>query len=166
MDTITITRLALTDNKIAPIFGGVFPSDKLPNNRGKYRSFIVNTDPSFKRGEHWQAIYIDKMGKGTFFCSYGSSPNHNITNFLTNNSSSIECNPNVYQHPKTMTCGLFCLYFLWHITRGLTITKLIPLHVYENELIIQRFACNQLKTCTKIIHSIKCKQCSKPKYSS
>ncbi|GFV33569.1 c2H2-type domain-containing protein [Trichonephila clavipes] len=44
MDTVTLTRLALSDHKIKYKFGGVFASDMLPQQKKHYRSFIVNTD--------------------------------------------------------------------------------------------------------------------------
>ncbi|GFV82703.1 uncharacterized protein TNCV_4146711 [Trichonephila clavipes] len=46
MDTQTLLRLAHSDYKIKRTFGGVFASDILPEKRGHYRSFIVNTDSS------------------------------------------------------------------------------------------------------------------------
>ncbi|GFW33931.1 hypothetical protein TNCV_3590161 [Trichonephila clavipes] len=46
MDTVTLTRLALSDHKIKYKFGGVFASDMLPQQKKHYRSFIVNTDPT------------------------------------------------------------------------------------------------------------------------
>ncbi|GFT25898.1 hypothetical protein TNCV_1518561 [Trichonephila clavipes] len=46
MDTVTLTRLALSDYKIKYKFGGVFSSDMLPQQKKHYRSFIVNTNPA------------------------------------------------------------------------------------------------------------------------
>ncbi|GFW01593.1 hypothetical protein TNCV_4085081 [Trichonephila clavipes] len=46
MDTQTLLRLAHSDNKIKGTLDGVFASDILPEKRGHYRSFIVNTDSS------------------------------------------------------------------------------------------------------------------------
>ncbi|GFQ91619.1 hypothetical protein TNCT_402791 [Trichonephila clavata] len=46
MDTQTLLRLAHSDYKIKRTFGGVFASDILPERRGHYQSFIVNTDSS------------------------------------------------------------------------------------------------------------------------
>ncbi|GFY45649.1 uncharacterized protein TNIN_204411 [Trichonephila inaurata madagascariensis] len=42
----TLLRLSHSDYKIKRTFGGVFASDMLPEKRGHYRSFIVNTDSS------------------------------------------------------------------------------------------------------------------------
>ncbi|GFQ76010.1 hypothetical protein TNCT_501071 [Trichonephila clavata] len=50
MDTQTLLRLAHSDYKIKRTFGGVFASDILPERRGHYQSFIVNTDSSMNTG--------------------------------------------------------------------------------------------------------------------
>ncbi|GFQ89000.1 uncharacterized protein TNCT_458131 [Trichonephila clavata] len=78
MDTQTLLRLARSDPIIARRFGGVFASDQLPNNRGYYRSFIVNTDSSLEKGTHWQAMFFDEADKCTFFCSYGTDPRETL----------------------------------------------------------------------------------------
>ncbi|GBN48596.1 hypothetical protein AVEN_223522-1 [Araneus ventricosus] len=145
MDTQTLLRLAHSDPIITRRFGGVFASDLLPKNRGYYRSFIVNTDSSLEKGTHWQAIYFDNKDKCTFFCSYGTYPVGNIKKFIDNNSTQMEWNSKILQHPKTISCGLFCLYFLWHLTRGLSIDRLREINACENERIVARFAQTQFK---------------------
>ncbi|GFQ85286.1 uncharacterized protein TNCT_579341 [Trichonephila clavata] len=145
MDTQTLLRLARSDPIIARRFGGVFASDQLPNNRGYYRSFIVNTDSSLEKGTHWQAMFFDEADKCTFFCSYGTDPRRNIKVFIDKNSTEVEWNSKILQHFRTTSCGLFCLYFLWHISRKLSIHRLRETHVCENERIVTCFAQNQLK---------------------
>ncbi|GFV92205.1 hypothetical protein TNCV_1896411 [Trichonephila clavipes] len=49
MNTQTLLRLPRSDPIIARRFGGVFARDLLPNNRGYYQSFIVNTDSSLEK---------------------------------------------------------------------------------------------------------------------
>ncbi|GFV92824.1 hypothetical protein TNCV_1346751 [Trichonephila clavipes] len=60
MDTQTLLRLAHSDYKIKRTFGGVFASDILPEKRGHYRSFIVNTDSSMSTGLSWQSSDLFK----------------------------------------------------------------------------------------------------------
>lgn len=150
MDALALTRFALCDYKIRPTFGGVFARDTLPWNIGSYRSFIVNTDPAHKKGQHWQTLYFDEKGKCYFFCSYGLKPTLNIESFAKRNSDFIEWNPHQFQLATTSTCGLFSLYFLYNITRGLLISKLEPSNLYENERIIQRFARQKLNLSTMV----------------
>ncbi|GFS36052.1 uncharacterized protein NPIL_344461 [Nephila pilipes] len=117
----------------------------LPKHRGKYRSFIVNTDSSLEKGTHWQAIYFDENDKCTFFCSYGTYPIGNIKIFIENNSTHTEWNSKLLQHPKTTSCGLFCLYFLWHLSRKLPINRLREMDFCESERVVTRFVQKQMK---------------------
>ncbi|GIY47586.1 uncharacterized protein CDAR_92781 [Caerostris darwini] len=133
MNTQTLLRLAHSDPKIKRTFGGVFTSDMLPEKRGHYQSFIVNTDSSMSTGQHWQAIFCDNNQNCVFFCSYGTYPIEIIKKFLERNSIRMDWNSLILQHPKTTSCGLFCLYFLWHMNRGLTIERLRERNVCENE---------------------------------
>ncbi|GIY24622.1 uncharacterized protein CDAR_572301 [Caerostris darwini] len=117
----------------------------LPEKRGRYQSFIVNTDSSMNTGQHWQAMFFDNNQNCIFFCSYGTYPMQNIKKFIDQNSSRMEWNSQILQHPETTSCGLFCLYFLWHVNRGLTIEKLRETNVCRNERTVTRFAHVQLK---------------------
>ena len=54
-------------------FGGVFPADKLPTHKWGPVSYIINSDPASKPGEHWLAYYQDD-GVADFFDSYGRHP--------------------------------------------------------------------------------------------
>ncbi|GFY28123.1 hypothetical protein TNCV_4394571 [Trichonephila clavipes] len=58
MDSLVLNRLSLSDSRLRYGFSGVYSSDKLPKQRKRYRSFIVNTDPAHCKGRHWQAIYF------------------------------------------------------------------------------------------------------------
>ncbi|GFV85122.1 uncharacterized protein TNCV_4171751 [Trichonephila clavipes] len=118
MDSLVLNRLSLSDSRLRYGFSGVYSSDKLPKQRKRYRSFIVNTDPAHCKGRHWQAIYFRQDNNCVFFCSYGTRPQYDIEQFIIENSTSFEWNESILQHPNTMTCGLFCLYFLWHIFEG------------------------------------------------
>ncbi|GFY36366.1 uncharacterized protein TNCV_3450691 [Trichonephila clavipes] len=111
MDSLVLNRLSLSDSRLRYGFSGVYSSDKLPKQRKRYRSFIVNTDPAHFKGRHWQAIYFRQDNHCVFFCSYGTRPQYDIEQFIIENSTSFEWNENILQHPNTMTCGLFCLYF-------------------------------------------------------
>lgn len=149
MDGHTLSRFALSDCKIRPTFGGVFARDMLPQTIGHYRSYIINTHPMEKPGEHWQSVYFDSKDKCYFFCSYGMPPSPEIRAFANRNSSTLQHNPHLFQAAHTSTCGLFSLYFLYHMSRGLPITGLKPNRTFDNEKVIQRFARHQLNlSCT------------------
>lgn len=145
MDATTLNRLARSDTVIRLNYGGTFANDMLPRSRNQYRSFIVNTDPAYLRGTHWQALFFNRNGDCIFFCSYGTPPTKNIRTFARNNSRRLQWNVNRLQHPLSNTCGLYCLYFLYHISRSLSIHSLKHLRWCENERLIQRFAHQYLK---------------------
>lgn len=145
MNALVLNKLAASDNVIRQQFGGVYALNNLPANRRHYRSFIVNTDPAHKKGRHWQALYFRKDGICIFFCSYGTLPAEPIRTFALNNARRLIWNRDRLQHPLTQTCGLFCIYFLYHISRGTPINSLKHLRLCENERIIQRFAHRHLK---------------------
>ena len=52
---------ALINNKVTePFFDGIFPRDILTIIENKPQLIICNTDPSFKKGEHWILFFFDK----------------------------------------------------------------------------------------------------------
>ncbi|GFR05801.1 uncharacterized protein TNCT_263871 [Trichonephila clavata] len=116
MDTQTLLRLAHSDYKIKRTFGGVFASDILPERRGHYQSFIVNTDSSMNTGQHWQAMYFDNDQTCIFFCSYGTYPIGKIKKFIDQNSARLEWNSKVLQHPELCHVDFFvCIFSGIHI---------------------------------------------------
>ena len=67
---------SLTTNDICtylhlhPTFTGCFPTDKIPFVKSYPSVFIVNTEKSDKKGEHWVAFYMEK-GHCLYFDSFG-----------------------------------------------------------------------------------------------
>lgn len=63
---------ALQNHKLTEsCFGGVFASDKTPEELGVMQALVINTDPSHQPGEHWYAVYRDANGLMHQFDSYG-----------------------------------------------------------------------------------------------
>lgn len=145
MNTSTLDRIVHADSRMKIGFGGVLPKDKLPRNRGVLKSFIINTHPSNKPGEHWQAVFFDAHNRASFFCSYGTPPTGVVKKFLIENSSSVRYNSFRLQHRRATSCGLYCLYFLWHQSRGLPITQLRMGDPCANEQLLHRFAHKHFK---------------------
>ena len=55
-------------------FGGVFARNKVPTiPKRKYISYVVNTDPSHKPGEHWVAFFFTPS-EVYYFDPYGIPP--------------------------------------------------------------------------------------------
>lgn len=114
MNTIEIGQ-ALQRNKLTrKYFQGVFPSDQLPKKRISQRPaiFIVNSDPSYRSGQHWLAIFLDDLNNAEYFDSYGTQPlNIAIKNFLKRNSKNFKINYQQVQGYFSTTCGHYCMLY-------------------------------------------------------
>ncbi len=108
-------------------FCGVFPRDALAFinvDTSKPSIYIINTDPSYRRGEHWVAIYFNGFGKGEYFDSFGLPPRHgDIERFLYHHVLSYTYNRRVLQNVLSVTCGLYCVYYVMRKSRGESMTK-------------------------------------------
>jgi len=110
MDTVTIRKLL----KTFKCFKGVFPCDQRPYSTKLPLNIIVNTDPSYKPGEHWISISINKQGKGEYFDSFGLPPIvDDIIKFLEYNcSSGWTYNKKTLQNITSQTCGNYCVLYI------------------------------------------------------
>lgn len=121
MDTLEILKAMTTNHKTKQIFKGVFPCDKLPKTslRKKPACFIINTDPSFKSGTHWVAVYFSKHGRAEYFDSFGLKPQvKSILKFLSTNSSGYVYNEIQLQNILSIACGKYCCEYLFHRCSG------------------------------------------------
>jgi len=90
-------------------FGGVFARNKVPTiPKGKCISFVVNTDPSSKPGEHWVAFFITPS-EVYYFDPYGIPP--------TGFKRIINSRGKQYYFGQRLQglgrmCGHYCLYFI------------------------------------------------------
>ena len=96
----------------------------LKNNKTKI-GFIFNTDPHYKSGSHWIALFLDLDKKKIFFFdSNGNEAPNEITDLIK--KIVLQCNKlniklkidsNVgFTHQKQNTeCGMYCLYFIINI---------------------------------------------------
>lgn len=159
MDAITLTRLAMADSRIKIGFGGVYAKDRLPYSKKHFRSFIVNTDLSTAPGEHWQAIFFEPNGKASFFCSYGRPPCDYVNKFIMRNSKCMSYNRCQFQHWNSRTCGLFCLYFLWHKSRGLKINRLHATDTCANERLLEVFTQRHFRRVSEVKVNFKNQNC-------
>ena len=97
---------------------GVFACNNIRKPR-KPCAYILNTDPHYKKGQHWVAIYIDRSNTGYYFDSYGLPPiKKEFVNFLQKHCRRWEYNDVLLQDPGSEACGEFCLYFLIHMSYG------------------------------------------------
>jgi len=130
MNTIQLTHILSSDPYASKYFGGVFPSNHSPLTIYKAPlCFIINTDPSFKSGRHWLALYINEKKNIEFFDSYGNSIDKYpfIMRFVQRHSEIGHCKENTrrLQSSLSSTCGQFCLYFLLWRCRGISFENIV-----------------------------------------
>lgn len=103
--------------------------------KGKDNSFVCNTADSHSEGEHWIAIYINSIGCGEYFDSYGFGPNRVFKDFLETYSHNWTYNTISLQTPLTTVCGQYCVCWLHAKGQG-----------YDSETIIDNLnVCNSDK---------------------
>ena len=111
-DTFQLRRVG---QKISPNhFKGVFGADQIPWSRlrgNEEWSFIVNTDPISKPGEHWIAVAQKPGQHCVFFDSYGNKPAY-YNPVLWRSLNRCQINAEDYQQDTSTVCGDYALYFL------------------------------------------------------
>lgn len=134
MDGLTLELIMRTDPHTSKLFEGVFAADTLPRRLNKNPALVImNVDVIKKPGSHWQAVFIDKNGKGEFFCSYGLPPfvSHH-RNFLNRVCKSWKYNPVSLQALDSTVCGHYCLLYLIHKSHGYSLNDFVNMYFDEN----------------------------------
>lgn len=139
MNTAKIERLLANQ----PEFQGVFSQDTLPTTP---RVLVCNTDPSWKPGEHWVAIYVDKNDNGEYFDSFGRPPSKHFESYMNSNCRRWTFNKKQLQSRISGFCGFYCCLFVVLRCRGLDMTKIIAMFTNDtgyNDWLVHRFICNK-----------------------
>jgi len=138
MDVELIEAVVKTDVITSRKFCGVFARNTLPDKIEKYPcGFIANTDPIFKPGKHWVAFYFQSPHEGEFFDSYGRAPmyyNKQFVDFLNQNSSVWNYNSEELQNLFSAVCGEYCIFYLMHRSRGVSMNSVVNL--FSNDKIL------------------------------
>ena len=120
MNTLEILKVLEQDRYVSPLFHGVFPIDQLPKcSNGAY---VVNTAKSNHPGEHWVAVYMSG-NTVDYFDSYGGKPSSRLKRWWGNRQCTY--NPVPLQSPLTSACGQYCIYYLIHRCRGITLDEML-----------------------------------------
>ena len=131
MNTKQIEHVIQQDPMTQKKFGGVFTENRLPYIIDFFPcGFIANTDPDTKPGQHWVAFYFTSPHQGEFFDSYGHPPQFyspHFVNFLKRNSTNKTFNPKKLQSPFTAVCGEYCVFYIMHRARGVSMTSTVNL---------------------------------------
>ena len=144
MDSKQLTKIMLGDAITAIKFKGVYPADGFLDMPPTYpTSYIINTDPRDQPGKHWVAIYMTSDSNCEFFNSYGKPPQHYHNAWLSwikYYSYKWTYNHHCVQPAFTATCGLHCLFYLYHRCQGIvlkTIQKLYSTQLPLNDKIAE-----------------------------
>ena len=88
------------------------------------QAYFVNTDSSYRSGEHWVAVIFNRNGDSTYFDSYGLPPlNTEIMSFIHNNSSRWTYSKQVIRSLLGVVCGYYCIFVLNAMARGNNLHK-------------------------------------------
>lgn len=99
--------------------GGIYPVDKLPLVWPKPCAIIANTDNHNQPGSHWIALFIDHLGYGIYFDSFGQrSTDSRFTYALRRNAIFYEYNNKRLQDFSSNVCGCYCIVALHWFSNG------------------------------------------------
>jgi hypothetical protein len=126
MNELQIEKILARNRKSKRHFLGVFAADELPEKAKKYpHCFVANTDPHWKRGQHWVALWITSPKKAEYFCSLGKAPNPQFKTYLSNFQHVQTNEGKQIQANNETTCGQFCIFFLLSRAEGQTFDQII-----------------------------------------
>ena len=124
MNTLELEH-AINSNKITrKNFLGVLSRDQLPSFIIFPSHFILNTQNSNQRGEHWLTLFYDVKGHCSFFDSFGNSPQYfNLLDFIKKTSNTYDFNDFKIQNFSTY-CGIYCIFFIYCKNLGYSTLKI------------------------------------------
>lgn len=151
MDTYTLQYLLDYSTTLKHLHGIVCAKDELEKEEDIKRAYIVNTDNSDQPGKHWILIHF-KNNIGFYYDSYGSSRpmKTEIVNFLNNNSRRWTRNNNRIQSINSIMCGVFCIFVLDTIVKGVDLPHIMTSvfytqnqysnqYLYKNDIIVSNW---------------------------
>lgn len=133
MNTVDLEKILKNNFFTRKNFLGVYAIDMLPIKKLKRPySIICNTDPSYRSGKHWVAIFLPKFGKLEYFDSFGIKPtNEEIYELIAKNGKEFKYNSKQIQSNKSVTCGKFCIMFLLFRSKNLRYKDFIDLFLND-----------------------------------
>jgi hypothetical protein len=114
---------------------------------------VFNVDPIAESGSHWLALYYDPRDDDShyeLFDSYGSKNFYHRYPGLSFLKEYEEVKIKDYprmQSKYTYVCGHYCLSFLWHRTRDVSLKDFVasfPGPPKTNDKIVCRFVCKEM----------------------
>ena len=108
---------------------------------------ICNTDPSYKSGEHWIAIYFDVNGTGEYFDSFGREPEPVFARFINRYCRSFVCNREQLQSALSRFCGHYCVFYCLFKRLNYSLNSIVNCFTNDtalNDFIVHKFVCENL----------------------
>lgn len=166
MNTIELSTI-MDDISRNTHFLVVLACDQLPKSPIHHlpASVIINTHDSSMPGEHWLATYITVEGDVCFFDSFGNNPDSaifspNIYKFLKNVGACLIFSNRQVQDFMSVTCGQHCIFFLYHMLRGLDYESVMSKYsenLVRNDKVVTLFV-KKLQTSKCICNTFTCIQ--------
>ena len=115
LTTLDLYTALSSHDVTAKHFDGVFALDEVAHIRRRPRLIVMNTDPSWKKGQHWIVIFFPSDGKSVeVFDSLGTAGKtypKEMMRFLWRFAPLVKLSRKRVQPADTSLCGLYCLYF-------------------------------------------------------
>jgi hypothetical protein len=123
------------------VFQGVYSIDTLPETP---RLLVCNTDPSYKPGQHWVALYVDSRRRGEYFDSFGRKPPAIIEHYMNEHCVDWLFNAKQLQSAVSNYCGFYCCFYCVLRCRGVDLTRIVDSFTNDtgfNDSIVRNFVC-------------------------
>ena len=160
MNTKQLWNALMTNKNTTSYFDGVFSSDMLEDIVMKPKLIICNTDPSYRKGEHWVLFYFDNEIV-EFYDSSGMSilKYKNFIKFGKRYALKYKESTCRTQPSNTDICGEMCLFYAYYRCKGynmdfilnkMTNNKNLVTFVNSKFNICKNSKCKLLQCCIKI----------------
>jgi len=120
----------------------MFSIDNLPDDP---HLLVCNTDPYYKPGRHWIAIYIED-GQGEFFDSFGHRPNIDFERYMNRHCVSCNFNNRQLQSIISKFRGYYCIYLCVRRSRGIDMCKIVRSFTSDtglNDVLVHAYVCSR-----------------------
>lgn len=144
MDSDQLSRIMTSDECLRDGNWGIFMRDTLPNVL-RPGGYIVNSDVSSGSGQHWLALWITENEPAEFVDSFGRGPGY----YKLTIPSPVVTNRRQLQSDDAVSCGAYCVYFLFHRCRGLSMKDILNSFGKDtraNDSLVTKFV-NMLYNC-------------------
>ena len=125
MNSLQIEGLLKKDSQAKKIFKKVCALDEI-EVPSYHSAYVINSDTSDKKGEHWVAVYFDKNRRGEYFDSYGLPPAIlGLEAYMDRFSMNWIYNRKTIQSLFSNVCGHYCVYFILFSCRNISLHAIL-----------------------------------------